>query len=53
MQFYIQGYTEQQVRDKIKELELKYKITQISVGRYIGTSEYYGDIYYTCKYTEV
>lgn len=46
--FYIQGYTEQQVKDKINELKNKgYKIIDISsIGRFIGTSEYYGDIYY-------
>lgn len=45
--FYIQGYTEQQVKDKIKELEdTGYKIIGTSIGRFIGTSEYYGDIYY-------
>lgn len=50
MQFYIQGYTEQQVKDKIKELESKgYRIIGTTIGRFIGTSEYYGDIYYTNK----
>lgn len=45
--FYVQGYTEQQVRDKINELKDKgYKIISTSIGRFIGTSEYYGDIYY-------
>lgn len=44
---YIQGYTEQQVQNKIKELENNgYKIIGTSIGRFIGTSEYYGDIYY-------
>lgn len=45
--FYVQGYTEQQVRDKIKELNNKgYKIIDTSIGKFYGTSEYYGDIYY-------
>lgn len=45
--FYVQGYTEQQVRDKIKELEnTEYKIIGTSIGRFFGTAEYYRDIYY-------
>lgn len=45
--FYIQGYNKHQVKDKIKELKDKgCKIIDISIGRFIGTSEYYGDIYY-------
>ena len=45
--FYVQGYTKQQVQNKIKELENKgYRIIDTSIGRFIGTSEYYGDIYY-------
>ena len=45
--FYVQGYTEQQIEDKINELKNKgYKIIGTSVGRFIGTLEYYGDIYY-------
>lgn len=45
--FYVQGYTKQQVKDKIKEFKDKgYKIIGTSIGRFIGTLEYYGDIYY-------
>lgn len=45
--FYIQGYTKQQVKDKIKELNNKgYKIINVSIGRFKGTSEYYGEICY-------
>lgn len=45
--FYVQGYNEQQVKNKIKELNNKgYKIIDISIGKFKGTSEYYGDIYY-------
>lgn len=44
---YVQGYTKQQVRDKIKELNDKgYKIIDVFIGRFISTSEYYGEIYY-------
>ena len=45
--FYIQGYTKQQVKDKLEKLRKHgYKIIGTSIGRFIGTSEYYGDIYY-------
>ena len=44
---YILGFNKQQVKNKIKELNKKgYKIIDISIGRFNGTSEYYGVIYY-------
>ena len=44
--FYVNGLSKEEVDQKIQELKAKNKYVGNTVGRFIGTAQYYGDIYY-------